>query len=193
MPYSSALQVALVLCFFAFVSLKIAAQRSRGVRAVILRNLREKLLVGLFFAWFGATLVHALGLAPILGEPRWFESPALEIAGATCAVGGLVLFGAALMRMGRNWHIGIDEEADDALVTDGVFAWSRHPIYVCVDLVALGVFLLNGSPFFGISALCIVVGVHMRMLEEERYLMTTHPDAYAAYRARVGRYFGSAA
>lgn len=184
------LQVALPLMFFAFLLLKVTVQKRQGLRSVVLRNWKERGMVALLFAWNATVVLDGLGLADFLSRPRWFESETLEVLGMACAIAGLLLFGAALLHLGRSWRIGIDEASRDQLVTTGVFAWSRHPIYVFMDLFAWGLFLMQPSPFYLLSALAISIGAHLRMLEEDRYLARVHGQAWTTYRDRSARYFG---
>ncbi len=176
---------------------KIAAQRRRGVVPVVLGKAGDGLVARLeplaavaLFLWFAAVALHGTGWAPGLFEPRLFRSAAIEVAGTfvTLAAFGLLL--TALRQMGRSWRIGIDPGSHEALVTEGVFALSRNPIYFAIDLLALGAFLVSGSLFFLVSGLLIAADIHIQILREERFLTTTFGDRYARYRARVRRYFG---
>jgi len=189
------LEACFVGLFLAFVLLKARAQLRRGRRPLILRDWREVLAVGAFFGWFGVVLIHALGAWPALGRPllaegAWLDGPWLDGLGLGCQAAALLLFGLALRGMGSSWHIGIEDRGGDELVTDGLYAWSRHPIYVAMDLFALGALLVDPAPFFAVTSACIWIGVDLRMREEERFLLSHHGEAYRAYSARTARYFG---
>ena len=49
---------------------------------------------------------------------------------------------ASLISFGRSFRVGIDVDRPDKLVTTGIFAWSRNPIYVALFLVLAGQFLV---------------------------------------------------
>lgn len=76
-----------------------------------------------------------------------------------------------------------------ALVTDGVFAWLRNPMYVGGMLILLGLAILLASDWMVVltivSALVLHVGVVKR---EERYLEAKFGDAYRRYKSQVPRY-----
>lgn len=55
-----------------------------------------------------------------------------------------------------------------------MFALSRNPIFLCLDLYAFGAFLLNGTLGFLIFALLLAVGVHDQILQEEVFLLRTY-------------------
>lgn len=116
------------------------------------------------------------------------EGVAIEALGAALIVGGLLSYGLALRAFGASWRIGIDRHAPGALVTHGVFAWTRNPIYVAFDLLAVGTFLVQGRLAFLALALIIVGMLHGQIRREERFLDRAYGDPYRAYCARVGRY-----
>ncbi len=74
------------------------------------------------------------------------------------------------------------------LVTGGVFAWTRNPIYVSFELFVLGTFLVLGRLSF--LAIAAVMGVLLddQIRREERFLAEAHGAPYREYCARVGRY-----
>jgi protein-S-isoprenylcysteine O-methyltransferase Ste14 len=86
--------------------------------------------------------------------------------------------------------VGIDNQAPGELVTTGVFAFSRNPIFVFVDLYFIGIFLLNGTVIF-LAAVLVVVGLHYQILQEEQFLRAQYGQAYRYYRAGAPRYFGA--
>jgi protein-S-isoprenylcysteine O-methyltransferase Ste14 len=76
-----------------------------------------------------------------------------------------------------------------ALVTGGLYAWSRNPMYVALAILFAGIAVLANSGW--LTALWVVyVGV-LRVgviVAEERYLEGKFGDQYRAYRARVRRW-----
>ena len=109
----------------------------------------------------------------------------LGVAMILCA---FVLFVLALSALGNSWRLGLDEKDPGRLVTTGIYAYSRNPIYLFFDLYFLGTFLLNGSLFFLIMTVLVALNLHYQILQEERFLASVHGAAYEAYRARTARY-----
>jgi protein-S-isoprenylcysteine O-methyltransferase Ste14 len=80
-------------------------------------------------------------------------------------------------------------EASSALVTEGVFRLSRHPMYFGFVLVLLGIAVLVGSltPF----AVVVAFGVLMDRVfipAEEAAMETTFGTAWLGYKAKVRRW-----
>lgn len=161
------------------------------------RGLRRIVEVGFLFgfvAWALEIIASALqtGWRVFPGPLQWHivDSMPLRIAGAVLVVAGIAIFALALVSFGTSWRVGIDEKAPGRLVTTGMFALSRNPIFLCLDLYAFGAFLLNGTLGFLIFALLVAVGVHYQVLQEEGFLLRTYGRAYQRYYDRTARYFG---
>ena len=109
--------------------------------------------------------------------------------GLLLALGGLVvaLLGVkALRRRGTNVRPMLPTLA---IATDGIFAWTRNPMYAGGTALSAGVALTFGLDWalllhpFGL--LLLHRGV---VLREERYLERKFGDAYPAYKMSVRRY-----
>lgn len=86
------------------------------------------------------------------------------------------------------WQLGasfsVRPEAHE-LVTTGIYAKIRHPVYVFGGLAWLGALLaLLGWPALSIGLIVAVVEF-VRARREERVLATTFGPAYAAYRSKT--------
>ena len=112
----------------------------------------------------------------------------IKVLGAVMLVAGLLIFGLALRAFGNSWRLGIDREAPGVLVTHGVFGRTPNLIYVALDLLAVGTFLVQGRLIFLALALVIVGMLHYQIRREECFLVRTRGDAFREYCARVGRY-----
>jgi protein-S-isoprenylcysteine O-methyltransferase Ste14 len=161
----------------------------RGGRALLERVFMAALLV-----WSGEIVLRSLGsgrsLFPaVMGTPLFASRPA-EVLGAAAIVAGLALFAAALWSFGRSWRIGIDHDRPGALVTRGIFAYTRNPIFLFMDLYFTGTWLLQRDLFFLLFAVAAVGGIHFQILQEERFLATHYGEAYRRYRQDVPRYVG---
>lgn len=114
---------------------------------------------------------------------------ASQALGALIVTGAVILYVIALRDLGVSWRLGLDRSAPGPLVTGGVYRWTRHPIYVALDLWFMGTFLLIGRLSFLVLALVWVPLLHAIMDREERFLTGLYGDAYRDYSRRVGRYF----
>jgi protein-S-isoprenylcysteine O-methyltransferase Ste14 len=128
---------------------------------------------------------------------RWwpiqrFELPWPQLTGlAVAALGGLVSSaGAREFRRARTTVNPLHPERASAIVTTGIYRFTRNPMYVGIVLVLVGWFLAHGglSAAIGIP-LFIGYITRFQILPEERVLAAKFGDAYSAYVARVRRWW----
>jgi len=131
-----------------------------------------------FAALAGLLLLYSLMLLPRSpADPSW-DAPAL----------GLLLFGqffcvVALLQLGRS--LSVMPEAR-RLVTEGLYARIRHPLYLAEAIATLGV-LLQYRSAAALALVAVQFSIQLwRMREEEKVLEAAFPD-YAAYRGRTAR------
>jgi len=75
------------------------------------------------------------------------------------------------------------------LVTGGMFAHSRNPLYAGNILISLGLLAMTGNPWAaGLGAAFYLVTYHALMRNEEIYLADRFGPQYQAYAARVPRW-----
>jgi protein-S-isoprenylcysteine O-methyltransferase Ste14 len=76
-----------------------------------------------------------------------------------------------------------------ALVTGGIFAWLRNPMYVGGTLLLIGLSILLASDWMLVLTVVFAIVLHYGVVKrEERYLEAKFGDAYRRYRATVPRY-----
>ncbi len=80
-------------------------------------------------------------------------------------------------------------QESSALVTAGLFAYSRNPIYVSMVAALLGIFVALGSltPIVIVPPFIYIIQTRF-IAAEERMLEDTFGDAYRDYRNRVRRW-----
>src|SRR5215510_3946096 len=150
-------------------------------------------LLVIFALWAIEILATSLALdwrifpAPLQG--RLLDALPLKIAGVALVAAGCVIFILALVSFGASWRVGIDAKTPGCLVTTGIFALSRNPIFVFLDLYAFGTFLINGTLGFLLFALVLAAGIHYQILQEESFLRRTYGTDYHDYCRRTARYF----
>jgi protein-S-isoprenylcysteine O-methyltransferase Ste14 len=115
----------------------------------------------------------------------WRLAKLLGVALLTC---GLIIFIWALVSFGNSWRVGIDEKSPGELVSQGIFAVSRNPIFLSLVLYASGTFLIAGKLILLFFAAVVAIGVHYQILQEEKFLLRRYGKAYQDYCARTGRY-----
>ena len=143
-------------------------------------------------AWVIEVLLYALHagfrIFPPPLDTRLIDSLPEKIIGVALVTLSLILFALAFISFGDSWRVGFDVKAPGALVTKGVFAVSRNPIYVSLDLWFIGIFLISGTLIFLIFAVLAVAVLHWQILQEESFLLKLYGRPYQNYCARTGRY-----
>lgn len=139
----------------------------------------------------GGDLVAAqfvlIGLVALSGRKRKKVSGFQNVAGLTLmGLGGAVMIGSG-RTLGRNLS-ALPEPLDTSeLVTTGLYAQIRHPIYSGLLALGLGWGILRGSAgALGWTA-ALAALFHFKSAREEKALLARFPD-YAAYRKRTKRF-----
>jgi protein-S-isoprenylcysteine O-methyltransferase Ste14 len=139
---------------------------------------------------FGGALALTLLLDWLLGDPSlglgydWRMMIALVFI-----IAGFFLIAVAAVSF-RNAKTHLEPwKPTTALVTTGIFAWSRNPIYVGMVLGYTGLSFLADS-VLSIAALPLVIAViHYGVIRrEEHYLDVKFGQHYRDYRAKVRRW-----
>ena len=143
-------------------------------------------------AWMFEVLSYALHfrfrLFPSALDAQLIDSLPAKIIGVALVTLGVIIFALAFVSFGDSWRVGLDVKTPGTLVTTGIFAVSRNPIYVFLDMWFIGIFLINGTLIFLVFAGLAVAILHWQILQEERCLLKLYGQPYQDYRSRTGRY-----
>ena len=163
----------------------------RGSRRIKMRDKRIGWLEGvlLFASLLGLIVVPMVYVAS--GAPAFANyafHPALAWLGALTFAASLWLLYRTHKDLGTNWSITLVVREQHSLVTNGVYAHVRHPMYAAFWLWALAQFLLLPNWIAGAAGL-VGFGVLFfgRVGAEERMLVDHFGDDYRRYMARTAR------
>lgn len=128
----------------------------------------------------------------------WWDSPWLSgrssgtpfvAVGAVVALAGAALAIVAAIshrRAGTNvepWH------PTTALLTDGIYRYSRNPIYLGMAVGQLGVAICGASLGAAMTIIPAIILIQTQVIvREERYLEAKFGQAYLDYKAQVRRW-----
>lgn len=133
--------------------------------------------------------VIALALAVTGSVPAPELPPAVAAAGLVFALTGFLGVLAAQTGMGASWRIGVRETERTDLVTGGLFAVVRNPIFTLMVLAQCGIVLMVPTAPSLAALVCLVAAVELQVrLIEEPYLLRVHGSAYRRYAAATGRF-----
>jgi len=106
----------------------------------------------------------------------------------------LVIMGASIIFTARKQFIAHGTDLNPyrptaAIVTSGVYALSRNPIYIAFLLVVIAFAFFANSWWFLVSAALLFLILNLGVVNcEEQYLAEKFGDTYNAYRQRVRRW-----
>jgi protein-S-isoprenylcysteine O-methyltransferase Ste14 len=125
---------------------------------------------------------HLLGT--LFGAPEWVKL-------VICQLGGFVML-IGLIIMGKGWKQ--IHRAQGELVTDGIYAYVRHPQYSGLFLITIGM-LIQWPTIITLAMWPILMYAYYRLaLREEREVEEKFGEAYSVYKNRVPAFipkFGS--
>ena len=101
---------------------------------------------------------------------------------------GAVMMSFSFRDLGDSLRVGLPGEAT-SLKTGGIYRFSRNPIYVGVDLIAVASILFIPLVF---NIICAVIGIvvhHFIILSEEKFLENRFKEEWPAYKKKTRRYF----
>jgi protein-S-isoprenylcysteine O-methyltransferase Ste14 len=180
-----------LIVFFLLLGGRAVMLRKKGIRAIVFgeTDRSDFLLLPVFFALAYAIFAPAFGFrAPNWLLGRFWVSAWTGGLGLLLEAAALIGFAAALKSFGNSFRVGIDEVKPDALVTGGMFAVSRNPVYVCFLIFFLGQFLVNPCLALAVVLPLLALAIHRQILREEAFLRQHYGAEYQAYCARVRRY-----
>ncbi|KUP95997.1 methyltransferase family protein [Thermobifida cellulosilytica] len=145
--------------------------------------------------WAGVLFAGALVLglaapvAALAGLATAAPPPAVGAGGLTLMALGLALTLIAQATMGASWRIGVDRTERTELVTHGLFALVRNPVFTGMGVLLLGQLLALPSALSAAALAVYVAAAQIQVrLVEEPHLLRTHGPAYRSYAARTGRF-----
>ena len=127
----------------------------------------------------------------VSGQPAFADYgfyPLQAWLGVVILVAALVLFRVTHKQLGRNWSISLELRERQTLVTDGPYAWVRHPMYSSFILFAVAQALLLQNWIAGpIGLVAIAILFFLRVPREEQMMIETFGQAYRDYMRRTAR------
>ena len=150
-------------------------------------RLRERVLLAISFT--GLFIVPVIYVTT--GEPRFAGypfHPALAWFGTFVFAFALLLFYRTHRDLGRAWSVTLEIRKEHRLVTHGIYARLRHPMYAAFWLWAASQALLLPNWIAGFSGLVGFGTLYFcRVGHEERMMLETFGEEYRQYMARTKR------
>jgi protein-S-isoprenylcysteine O-methyltransferase Ste14 len=184
--YLAALTLVLLL---GTVLTRVILMRRTGTRATHFGRIdKTDYLIPPFALFYFYTVFAAAFNLPTVSTHRFFQSEVISWVGVFLCFPGLTLLLLSLVSFGKSFRVGIDIHHPDKLVTTGVFALSRNPIYVAFGFVLLGQFLVFPNWILLVYLAAGIWLFHRQVVREEEFLRRQYGQGYEEYCDRVRRY-----
>jgi protein-S-isoprenylcysteine O-methyltransferase Ste14 len=163
----------------------------------LLRSRQERVQVAVREPYNLLAALYVIGTVAIPGQyvvtdipqtANYAFLPALGWIGGAAAVIGVWLFYRAHADLGRQWSSTLEIRQGHRLVTNGIYARLRHPMYTSFIALTLSQALLLPNWIVGPAGL-VAYGVFilLRIPPEEQLLLRQFGDDYRVYMARTQR------
>ena len=178
-----------IILLLGLVVTRILLLQRRGIRAMYFGRIDKTDFFIPPFAFFYFYLVFAAAFGlPTVSRQVLFASAGIAWIGVLLCLAGVLFLFLSLVSFGKSFRVGIDPDHANALVTTGVFAFSRNPIYVGFASVLVGEFLVFPNWILLAYAAAGLWLLHRQTLREEEYLRRHYGREYAEYSQRIRRY-----
>jgi len=122
---------------------------------------------------------HGIGVMPGGEVLRW--------TGLAVLLAGTIIRAGTMIELGRRFSLTVSAQDHHQLQTTGFYSGVRHPSYLGVVLISLGVAGVFRSWLWLALVPVMVYGLVLRMNTEERFLLEQFGEEYRAYMARTAR------
>jgi protein-S-isoprenylcysteine O-methyltransferase Ste14 len=186
----SSLAVLTLVLTLGMVLTRVITLRRQGIAAMNFGKIDKSdfLILPFVFFYFFLIVANAFNLQAI-NNLQLFHSEAVAWIGVLFCFVGLGLLLWSLLSFGQSFRIGIDLDHPDKLITGGIFAYSRNPVYVAFSSILFGQFLIFSNWILLVYLAAAVWLFHRQVLREEDYLKKQYGINYSEYCLRVRRYF----
>ena len=100
-------------------------------------------------------------------------------------IAGLIVAILARRTLAGNWSGAVALKEDHKLITTGLYQYVRHPIYTGMLLMIIGTALSLGTLGAMIGFLIILLGVLLKLNEEEALMTEYFAQEYKSYKKRT--------
>lgn len=168
---------------------RVMFMRRKGIRVMNFGKLDKKDFLIPPFALFYFYLIFANTFNwPAVSKQEFFHQGIISWVGVILCQVGLLVFGLSMVALGRSFRVGIDIEDPDKLVTTGIFAFSRNPIYCAFWIILFSQFLVYPNWILLVYLGSATWLFHRQVLREEEYLKGHYGMEFVDYCNRVRRY-----
>lgn len=135
-----------------------------------------------------ALSIGLLALASVRTTGR--SASVFTAVAALVAIGGGIIIVIAQHQMGRAWRIGIRSGDAPLFVNNGLFRFSRNPVFFGMILLGLGMAIAASDWWSWLAWLVFIAACAIQVRLEEQHLARMFGQSYQDYQAQVPRWIG---
>ena len=164
--------------------------KKEGIEAMEFGKKDKKDFLILPFAlfYFYLLVANAFNLPTFQGQ-ELFEEITISSTGVFVCMLALMLFIWTMISFKKSFRVGLVDNTNQGLITNGAFALSRNPIYLSFAMMLLGQFLIYPNWILLVYLLIAFFTFHRQVLKEEIFLEEQYGEEFNLYRKKVRRYF----
>jgi protein-S-isoprenylcysteine O-methyltransferase Ste14 len=177
------------------VGAKILILKKQGVKPgsnqkTSVRKTSKNLLFIPFVLLFLAEVIYPVvpNSVPFL-QVAHFSVPFLQIMGGVLVMLSVITMLLTLLHFKKSLRFGLRPHNSGPLVTNGIFALSRNPFFISINLYFIGTAFVFQSILSIAFAIAAVISIHWYILKEERFMHSVYDEEYTRYCQTTRRYF----
>ncbi len=187
-----------LLNFFYQITEHLIKLKKKGISAskqkkVINSFIRSIVVIALFLLFMSEMASHtsfySLSVLPGFLSQTLHSSIYIALVGVITLIIAVVVLNLTLAVCNANLWPCYQLKKTEQLITRGIFAYTRNPFFISIDLLLISISLIYSSPFFISFTVLSLVGFHLCILKEERILSLSFGEKYQEYSKSVKRYF----
>lgn len=140
-----------------------------------------------WFLMIGVLVSYALNLAWLtslhIGLPDW-----LRWVGFAVGLGSVAFWTWTQTELGTQWSPQLRLREGHHLITTGPYAHLRHPMYAGMSGFGIGLALVSANWVFVALTVLVLLGLAVRVPQEERMMIEKFGDEYRVYMRRAGMF-----
>ncbi|MAT94795.1 MAG: hypothetical protein CME59_19670 [Halioglobus sp.] len=119
---------------------------------------------------------------------HWLNHESLQTLGIAVMSIALGIIVVAQGQMGESWRIGVDYDHRTEFVQQGLFKYSRNPIFAGIMLSVFGFFLVLPNAVTLLIMMLDLALIQVQIRLEEQHLAVEHGELYKRYCNAVRRW-----
>ena len=191
MTVQNVLSISLFALFEILIFIRTAILRKHGIRVMVFGQTDKNVYLFIFsigvIAYVASANTFGLPIWSVLVRSFW-NSHAPGWFGLFLCIISIVELLLTLASFGNSFRVGIDGDKPGKLITNGVFAISRNPVYVCLMILFIGLFLIHNNIAITATIMLFIPVVHRQIRKEEQFLASHYGAEYEEYCKKTRRY-----